>query len=150
MKACTRCGKAKPLDEFATDYAGTTDGRDFLCADCRALASAEAAERKPRPPANGGRLPQRIAYGKCATKGCSYEGPLYARPGKTNGRGYCLACLQAGQRVTKPCATEGCENQIPAKSRKKYCEHCSHERQKAAQRRHYARQKAAAQAAAGA
>jgi len=43
-KACTRCDESKPLPEFGP-YDGTLDKLDFLCADCRALATAERAQR---------------------------------------------------------------------------------------------------------
>lgn len=43
-KQCTRCDKSKPLDDFGP-YDGTIDQHDFLCGDCRALATAEREQR---------------------------------------------------------------------------------------------------------
>ena len=43
-KVCTRCDNDKPLAEFGP-YDGTLDQHDFLCADCRALATAEREAR---------------------------------------------------------------------------------------------------------
>jgi len=43
-KVCTRCDQDKPLNEFGP-YERTLDKRDFLCGDCRSLATSEREQR---------------------------------------------------------------------------------------------------------
>lgn len=65
-KTCTRCDKSKPVTDFAP-YDGTIDKLDFLCHDCRALATAERAARATRHPNGQPRTPVAAAAAEGGT-----------------------------------------------------------------------------------